>query len=187
MTSPLLPRWSRTSRLFPCEEQLGAWLPVEDMTRAICATGYSPSSTTDRCGTHEAWWSLEVFNTSLADPDPSCVQHHGERGIRGLRTLWDRVRGPPVPAVEAEAGSVEVAPPAKLDGFSPSSSDSDSSPGTSRSNSTKTSIPISEEAKAPPPVMADSRSKWGSMSMKATDIRNNWEVRKRLADGCIVA
>ncbi|CAK5274171.1 unnamed protein product [Mycena citricolor] len=92
-TIPAAPRaparmtWSRASRLFPCEEDRGAWLPVVDMSLAITQAGY-PSTRPQDDG---AWWSLEVFNRSLSDSRPECVEEHGARGIAGLRTLWDRV------------------------------------------------------------------------------------------------
>jgi hypothetical protein len=55
------------------------FLPVTDMTRAVHETGY------------DGWWSLEVFNASLIEADAGCPTRHGERGIMGLRRLWDSV------------------------------------------------------------------------------------------------
>lgn len=90
--------WSRASRLFPYEdstppstspsstisEDRNVWiqkhtgfLPVADMTRAVHETGY------------DGWWSLEVFNTSLMEEDEGCPTRHGERGILGLKRLWE--------------------------------------------------------------------------------------------------
>ncbi|KAF7377560.1 Xylose isomerase-like protein [Mycena sanguinolenta] len=83
--------WSRAARLFPCEDTRGAWLPVVDMSVAVVEAGY-PAAANYACGDEDdAWWSLEVFNNSLMDPRPECVQEHGARGLVGLRTLWDRV------------------------------------------------------------------------------------------------
>ncbi|KAF7369144.1 Xylose isomerase-like protein [Mycena venus] len=83
--------WSRATRLFPCEESRGAWLPVTDMSLVVVEAGY-PATENYTCGDEDdAWWSVEVFNNSLMDPRPECVQEHGARGLAGLRTLWDRV------------------------------------------------------------------------------------------------
>lgn len=89
--APARMTWSRASRLFPCEDGRGAWLPVTDMSLAVVEAGY-PAAFNYTCGDEEdAWWSLEVFNGSLTDPRPECVPEHGARGLVGLRTLWDRV------------------------------------------------------------------------------------------------
>ncbi|KAJ6551289.1 xylose isomerase-like protein [Mycena capillaripes] len=83
--------WSRAARLFPCEDALGAWLPVTDLSLAVVEAGY-PAATHDTCGDEDdVWWSLEVFSNSLMDPRPECVEEHGGRGLVGLKTLWERV------------------------------------------------------------------------------------------------
>ncbi|KAK7049835.1 hypothetical protein VNI00_005265 [Paramarasmius palmivorus] len=89
-------KWSRACRVFPCEpsspsttvssssspdsETYLGFLPVPQMTSLIHhKLGY------------RGWWSLEVFNTSLQEPDEECTWRHGKRGIRGLEKLWDVV------------------------------------------------------------------------------------------------
>ncbi len=72
---PSVPRirpWSRSHRLFPCESDQGAYLPVDKFSDAVIKTGYK--------GT----WSLEVFNDSLSDPSPEVPREHAERGYVGL-------------------------------------------------------------------------------------------------------
>lgn len=73
---PTIPRirpWSRGNRLFPCEKELGAYLPVDKFSDAVLATGYSGP------------WSLEVFNDSLSNKDAKVPQEHATRAIKGLR------------------------------------------------------------------------------------------------------
>ena len=72
---PSIPRirpWSRGHRLFPCEYDQGAYLPVDKFSDAVVKTGYK--------GT----WSLEVFNDSLSDPSPEVPIEHAQRGYVGL-------------------------------------------------------------------------------------------------------
>ncbi|KAJ7678061.1 xylose isomerase-like protein [Mycena polygramma] len=89
--APARMTWSRAGRLFPCENERGAWLPVTEMSLAVVEAGY-PAVSNGTCGDEDdAWWSLEVFNRSLMDPRPECMREHGSRGLAGLRTLWDRV------------------------------------------------------------------------------------------------
>ncbi|KAM0787156.1 hypothetical protein ACM66B_006407 [Microbotryomycetes sp. NB124-2] len=74
-TDPSVPRirpWSRSSRLFPLEKERGAYLPVEQFSDAVVKTGYTGP------------WSIEVFNDSLADQDPSVPQQHAQRAMKGL-------------------------------------------------------------------------------------------------------
>ncbi|THH18800.1 hypothetical protein EW146_g2246 [Bondarzewia mesenterica] len=78
-SAPARMTWSRASRLFPCETELGAYLPVAKFSDAVMKTGY------------KGWWSLEVFNKSLMQEGEGCVRSHGERGIRGLKKLWRAV------------------------------------------------------------------------------------------------
>ncbi|KAF9465946.1 xylose isomerase-like protein [Collybia nuda] len=93
--APARMTWSRASRLFPCEDpdlsscleksndhKTWLWkhtgfLPVTEMTCVLHGMGY------------DGWWSLEVFNTSLMETDKGCPARHGERGIFGLRRLWE--------------------------------------------------------------------------------------------------
>jgi 4-hydroxyphenylpyruvate dioxygenase len=80
-SQPARMTWSRSSRLFPFEKELGGYLPVPLFTQAVVETGY------------DGWWSLEVFNKSLQESDAGCPRRHGVRGIEGLERLWQEVRG----------------------------------------------------------------------------------------------
>ena len=71
--------WSRSSHLFPCEQELGGFLPILLLTQAVMKIGY------------QGWWSLEVFNTSLEEKDKGCPRQHGVRGMEGLIKLWKAV------------------------------------------------------------------------------------------------
>ncbi|GAA6035528.1 hypothetical protein JCM8097_000300 [Rhodosporidiobolus ruineniae] len=74
-TDPSIPPirpWSRSHRLFPCEQHLGGYLPVARFSAAVVATGYTGP------------WSLEVFNDSLAEKGESVPKEHARRGYRGL-------------------------------------------------------------------------------------------------------
>jgi sugar phosphate isomerase/epimerase len=79
---PSIPRllpWSRGHRLFPCEKDRGAYMPVELVTAALLATGYKGPL------------SLEVFNKSLHSADSSVPLTHATRGLVGLKKLCDVV------------------------------------------------------------------------------------------------
>jgi len=76
---PRLQPWSRTSRLYPMEQHLGGYLPIDIVTAAILATGYRGPL------------SLEVFAKSLHEPDHSVPKQHAKRGIEGLNRLLDAV------------------------------------------------------------------------------------------------
>lgn len=75
--------WSRNARLFPFEESRGGYLPILDIARAIF----------DDLG-YRGWVSLELFNRTLADPDPFTPVDHARRGMESYRKLgrflkWD--------------------------------------------------------------------------------------------------
>ena len=83
-TDPSIPRirpWSRGSRLFPLEKEMGAYLPVDKFADAVVRTGYSGP------------WSLEVFNDSLSDPSESVPESHARRAIQGLRAAVAQTYG----------------------------------------------------------------------------------------------
>lgn len=71
--------WSRSSRLFPCEDEQGAFMPVVDFMRAVMATGFRGP------------WSIEVFNDSLNDTDSSVPTSHANRARAGLDKLVEQV------------------------------------------------------------------------------------------------
>ncbi|PWZ03571.1 xylose isomerase-like protein [Testicularia cyperi] len=71
--------WSRSSRLFPCEFDRGAFMPVKDFIAAVAKTGYSGP------------WSIEVFNNSLDDANPTVPLSHATRARAGLDRLVEQV------------------------------------------------------------------------------------------------
>ena len=62
--------WSRNARLFPGEEDKGAYLPVLDVLRVI--TGK------DGLG-YDGWISSEIFSRTLVDPRLEVVKEHAQR------------------------------------------------------------------------------------------------------------
>ncbi|EPQ32005.1 uncharacterized protein PFL1_00203 [Pseudozyma flocculosa PF-1] len=72
--------WSRGNRLFPGEEHLGAFLPVDEfMTAAVKWAGYRGP------------WSIEVFNSSLLDTGAEVPVQHARRARDGLDKLVESV------------------------------------------------------------------------------------------------
>ena len=74
--SPLM-TWSRQARLFPLEEEMGAYLPVLDVLRT-CVVGIG----------YRGWISFEVFNVSLFHHDRRVPSLHAQRGMRA----WNKCR-----------------------------------------------------------------------------------------------
>lgn len=68
--------WSRNARVFPFEESRGGYLPILDIARVFF----------DDLG-FRGWVSLELFNRSLADPDPFVPADHARRGIESYRKM----------------------------------------------------------------------------------------------------
>ncbi|KAJ5876553.1 hypothetical protein N7455_000018 [Penicillium solitum] len=81
-TPALLP-WSRGHRLYPLEQSRGAYMLVELVAAAVLATGYQGPI------------SLEVFNTSLNEPDQMVPEDHAYRGKNGLRILLETAKSMP--------------------------------------------------------------------------------------------
>ncbi|KAI8456755.1 xylose isomerase-like protein [Phakopsora pachyrhizi] len=73
--TPALMTWSRSSRLFPMEFERGGYLPIQKFIRSVVMTGY------------DGYWSAEVFNKSLSDPNPNVPPNHAIRAIEGLIRL----------------------------------------------------------------------------------------------------
>ncbi|SNX87496.1 related to 3-dehydroshikimate dehydratase [Melanopsichium pennsylvanicum] len=71
--------WSRSSRLFPCEKERGAFMPVEDFVKAVCDAGYTGP------------WSIEVFNDSLSNSSSEVPILHARRARAGLDKLVEAV------------------------------------------------------------------------------------------------
>jgi 4-hydroxyphenylpyruvate dioxygenase len=68
--------WSRHSRLFYGETERGAYLPIHDILDTIL----------HRIG-WQGWISAEMFNDSLADPDPSIPAQHARRAAESWRRI----------------------------------------------------------------------------------------------------
>ncbi|KAF8316187.1 xylose isomerase-like protein [Clavulina sp. PMI_390] len=80
-------RWSRSCRVFPGESE---FLPVEEMTKGVMRGLVRGDEGREReWGNEDCWWSLEVFNDSLADEREGVVKAHAKRGMVSLRGLWD--------------------------------------------------------------------------------------------------
>ncbi|TKY88057.1 hypothetical protein EX895_003153 [Sporisorium graminicola] len=91
MPAPLLPSprqdeprpsrmiWSRSSRLFPCEQDKGGFMPVAEFVAAAVKAGYKGP------------WSIEVFNDSLDDADEQVPRVHATRARAGLDRLVEVV------------------------------------------------------------------------------------------------
>ncbi|KAJ5620485.1 hypothetical protein N7510_004469 [Penicillium lagena] len=68
--------WSRNARLFPFEEPRGGYLPILDVARVFFEDlGF------------RGWVSLELFNRSLADPDPFVPADHARRGMESYQKM----------------------------------------------------------------------------------------------------
>lgn len=76
---PALMPWSRAHRLYPFEFERGGYMPVQLVAAAVVATGYGGPM------------SVEVFNSSLNQPDSEVPAGHARRGIEGLRKLADAI------------------------------------------------------------------------------------------------
>lgn len=76
---PRLLPWSRQCRLYPYEQDRGAYMPVDIVTAAILATGY------------QGPLSLEVFSHTLNEPSKSVPEEHARRGYIGLERLIQKV------------------------------------------------------------------------------------------------
>ncbi|PKY03738.1 sugar phosphate isomerase [Aspergillus campestris IBT 28561] len=80
---PALMPWSRAHRLYPFEESRGGYMPVQLVAAAVVATGY------------QGPMSLEVFNSSLIQPESDVPAGHARRGIEGLRKLAGAIQEVP--------------------------------------------------------------------------------------------
>lgn len=77
---PALLPWSRSHRLYPLEQSLGGYMPVELVAAAVLATGYQGPI------------SLEVFNDSLNQPGEQVPPTHATRGITSLYNLTEVIK-----------------------------------------------------------------------------------------------
>ncbi|QSZ34626.1 hypothetical protein DSL72_007480 [Monilinia vaccinii-corymbosi] len=70
--------WSRNARLFAGEKGRGAYLPIEEVTRAIVeGVGY------------RGWVSMELFNRSMAQEGEEVPDQHARRA----RESWEVIQG----------------------------------------------------------------------------------------------
>ena len=86
--------WSRNCRLFPCETERGAFMPVEQVCKAFIETGFKGWI---RCDQHLSRLlsytdtlvlrSFELFNRYMSVPNAGIAQEHAERGWRSWKTL----------------------------------------------------------------------------------------------------
>jgi 4-hydroxyphenylpyruvate dioxygenase len=69
-------QWSRNARLFPCEKDMGGYLPILDMVEVLFGqVGF------------RGWVSMESFSRTMSDPDPSIPRTHAERGMKSWKAL----------------------------------------------------------------------------------------------------
>lgn len=73
--------WSRNARLFPCEKEMGAYLPVLEVLRCILSLGF------------EGWLSMEVFSRTLANPESTTPYSHAQRGSVSWSRLVEQLCG----------------------------------------------------------------------------------------------
>lgn len=73
---PKLLAWSRNARLFPCEEERGGYLPIQQVTEA-CLDGLG----------YTGWVSMEVFSRTTQEDNPSVPYEHAARAKRS----WEGV------------------------------------------------------------------------------------------------
>lgn len=68
--------WSRNARLFPCEPELGGYLPVKDVFKVVLEdVGYRGPV------------SMEVFSRSMFEPGPEVPTSHAQRGMKSWKAL----------------------------------------------------------------------------------------------------
>lgn len=73
--------WSRNARLFIYEEDRGAYLPVEDVARALI----------DDMG-YKGYVSMELFSRSMSEEGREVPKQHSQRGIRAWEKLKERLQ-----------------------------------------------------------------------------------------------
>ena len=71
--------WSRQARLWPCEEDQGGYLPVEEVLRTVCERGY------------QGYVAFEVFNERGYDSDEEVVAELCARSERSWLRLEQRM------------------------------------------------------------------------------------------------
>ncbi|KAJ9475988.1 hypothetical protein PHBOTO_006061 [Pseudozyma hubeiensis] len=71
--------WSRSSRLYPCEQSRGGFMPVEAFVRKVVQAGY------------RGVWSIEVFNSELEQEGVEVERSAARRAREGLDRLVEVV------------------------------------------------------------------------------------------------
>jgi len=71
--------WSRNCRLFYGEEDRGAYLPILPIVKALLEKQQGLG--------FEGWVSFELFNRSMADPDPGTPHEHARRAGESWKKL----------------------------------------------------------------------------------------------------
>ncbi|GAC93625.1 4-hydroxyphenylpyruvate dioxygenase [Pseudozyma hubeiensis SY62] len=71
--------WSRSSRLYPCEQHRGGFMPVEAFVRKVVEAGY------------RGVWSIEVFNSELEEEGVEVERSAATRARQGLDRLVEVV------------------------------------------------------------------------------------------------
>ncbi|GAA5851991.1 hypothetical protein JCM8547_000120 [Rhodosporidiobolus lusitaniae] len=69
--------WSRNCRLFPCEEELGGFMPIDEVYRAFLELGTG----------FEGYVSFELFTRHMNNPDKSLPEMHAQRGWRSWEAI----------------------------------------------------------------------------------------------------
>ncbi|KAJ4336071.1 hypothetical protein N0V87_005651 [Didymella glomerata] len=78
--NPARMNWSRNARAYMYETDRGAYLPVEDVARAIIeGLGY------------QGWVSMELFSRTMSEPGDGVPASHAQRGMAAWRTLVQRL------------------------------------------------------------------------------------------------
>ena len=72
--------WSRNARLFPLETSRGAYLPIEDIMKAIIRPAPHGLG-------YKGWMSMELFSRSTQDDNESVPKQHAQRGYASWQAL----------------------------------------------------------------------------------------------------
>jgi 4-hydroxyphenylpyruvate dioxygenase len=79
-SQPARMSWSRNARTFMYEDDRGAYLPAEDVAKAII----------HRMG-YKGYVSMELFSRTMSESGPDVPKEHAERGIRAWKKFVQRL------------------------------------------------------------------------------------------------
>ncbi|KAK9311559.1 xylose isomerase-like protein [Lipomyces starkeyi] len=69
--------WNFNARIYPCEhDTFNGYLPVEEIVRSWVYD----------CG-YRGWFTMEIFNRTMADPSPEVPRHYAKRGQASWKSL----------------------------------------------------------------------------------------------------